>query len=440
VNGEWLCRDCLAHGSGAAVPSRCPDCGSPRLRTHEELFALSIAHVDCDAFFASVEKRDDPSLRDKPLIIGGGVRGVVSTCCYIARQSGVRSAMPMFKARQLCPDAVILKPDMAKYVAVSRQIRRLMADPFRVREVDRLRDVIDRRVGVSADRLAAGVATAGDHGRGRLDLVADFSYPLPVEIFSGWLGIPDEDAPQFRTWTSWVARSRDPLPDDERQEFFEALEAMWEHLEAQVVERRRRPADDLLTHLVTASIDGEGLSHEDLMAQLITLYMAGHEPTAGLVGNGVLALLRHPDQIEVLRHDRDLLRNAVSELLRYDGPNQFVRRITTRPIVLQGREIPAGAVLYVGLASANRDPRRWNDADRVVVDRPDASEHLQFGAGAHSCLGAHLARLQAERMIDAVLDRFEHLELDGDPVWSNRMFIRGLQSLPLRVQVRATRP
>lgn len=126
MNGEWLCRDCLAHGSGAAVPSRCPDCGSPRLRTHEELFALSIAHVDCDAFFASVEKRDDPSLRDKPLIIGGGVRGVVSTCCYIARQSGVRSAMPMFKARQLCPDAVILKPDMAKYVAVSRQIRRLM--------------------------------------------------------------------------------------------------------------------------------------------------------------------------------------------------------------------------------------------------------------------------------------------------------------------------
>ncbi len=126
MNHEWLCRDCLAHGSGAAAPSRCPDCGSPRLRSHNELFALSIAHVDCDAFYASVEKRDDPSLRDKPLIIGGGVRGVVSTCCYIARQSGVRSAMPMFKARQLCPDAVVLKPDMAKYVAVSRQIRQLM--------------------------------------------------------------------------------------------------------------------------------------------------------------------------------------------------------------------------------------------------------------------------------------------------------------------------
>lgn len=111
------------HGSGPAAPLRCPGCGSPRLRSHAELFALTIAHVDCDAFYASVEKRDDPSLRDKPLIIGGGTRGVVATCCYIARQSGVRSAMPMFQARKLCPDAVIIKPNMAKYVAVSRQIR-----------------------------------------------------------------------------------------------------------------------------------------------------------------------------------------------------------------------------------------------------------------------------------------------------------------------------
>ena len=123
MSADWLCRDCLTLGTSAAAPHRCPGCGSPRLRTHAELFALTIAHVDCDAFYASVEKRDNPSLRDKPLIIGGGTRGVVSTCCYIARQSGVRSAMPMFKARQLCPDAVVIKPDMAKYVEVSRQIR-----------------------------------------------------------------------------------------------------------------------------------------------------------------------------------------------------------------------------------------------------------------------------------------------------------------------------
>ena len=121
-----LCRDCATTLTAPAAPARCPACGSPRLVVHDELFDLAIAHIDCDAFYASVEKRDDPSLRDKPLIIGGGVRGVVSTCCYIARQYGVHSAMPMFQASKLCPDAVVIKPDMQKYVSVSRQVRALM--------------------------------------------------------------------------------------------------------------------------------------------------------------------------------------------------------------------------------------------------------------------------------------------------------------------------
>jgi DNA polymerase-4 len=123
MNGAagFVCRDCLIERHGPA--RRCPACGSPRIVAHEELFSLAIAHVDCDAFYASVEKRDDPSLRDRPVIVGGGKRGVVSTCCYVARIDGVRSAMPMFKALELCPRAVVIKPDMAKYAAVSRQIR-----------------------------------------------------------------------------------------------------------------------------------------------------------------------------------------------------------------------------------------------------------------------------------------------------------------------------
>jgi DNA polymerase-4 len=121
-----LCRDCGASSRRTNAPARCPACGSPRLAVHEELFDLAIAHIDCDAFYASVEKRDDPSLIDKPLIVGGGVRGVVATCCYLARQYGVHSAMPMFEARKLCPQAVIIKPDMQKYVGVSRQVRALM--------------------------------------------------------------------------------------------------------------------------------------------------------------------------------------------------------------------------------------------------------------------------------------------------------------------------
>jgi DNA polymerase-4 len=123
-----LCRDCLAIGTGGAGTGRCQGCGSPRLLRHPELFRLGIAHLDCDAFYASVEKRDDPSLADKPVIVGGGQRGVVSAACYVARTYGVRSAMPMFKARKACPNAVVIKPDMAKYAAAGRQIRAIMKD------------------------------------------------------------------------------------------------------------------------------------------------------------------------------------------------------------------------------------------------------------------------------------------------------------------------
>ena len=217
---DWFCRDCLAPGSGSTLPGRCPSCGSPRLRGHDELFALSIAHVDCDAFYASVEKRDDPSLRDKPLIIGGGQRGVVSTCCYIARQSGVRSAMPMFKARELCPDAVIIPPNMAKYVEVSRQIRRHMdaltplVEPLSIDEafldmtgtervhkappalsLARFARTIEQEIGVtisvglSHNKFLAKVASDLDKPRGFAIIgkaeTLDFLAPKPISLIYG---------------------------------------------------------------------------------------------------------------------------------------------------------------------------------------------------------------------------------------------------------------
>lgn len=217
---DWLCRDCLSSGTAAAEPRRCPQCGSPRIRSHSELFGLSIAHVDCDAFYASVEKRDDPSLRDRPLIIGGGVRGVVSTCCYIARQSGVRSAMPMYRARELCPDAVIIKPNMAKYVEVSRQIRRHMdaltplVEPLSIDEafldltgtervhkappaltLARFSRVIEQEVGVSIsvglshNKFLAKVASDLDKPRGFAIIGAaetlSFLAPKPISLIFG---------------------------------------------------------------------------------------------------------------------------------------------------------------------------------------------------------------------------------------------------------------
>lgn len=311
------------------------------------------------------------------------------------------------------------------------RVRKLLAEPFRVREIGRLTSLIEARIGTAFDALQAQHS-----GPAILDLIAEVAYPLPVEIFSTWLGVPEEAHPQFREWTSWVARSRDPLSPSEQMELFSALDSMYDYLAEQVEAKRLAPTGDLLSYLVQAEDGEERLSHDELMSQLITLYMAGHEPTAGLIGNGMLALLRHPDELARLRTEPSLLRNAVSELLRFDGPNQFVRRITTVPTVIGGVALPAGEVLFVGLASANRDPRRWGpSADEVDVARSDADQHLQFGGGAHACIGSHLARRQAETFFEALLGRLEGLELAGEPEWNTRLFIRGLSALPVRCSI-----
>ena len=318
------------------------------------------------------------------------------------------------------------------------RIRALMADPFRPREIEKLRERVTTRIDGAFDRLRE------QYGEGtvEIDLVGEFAYPLPVEIFSEMLGMPEEDGPQFRYWAQCVARMVDPIMGAaERAECTRGLDEMYAYLEQQADQKRAHPVGDLMSTLVHAEIDGERLSQEDLVAQLVTLYMAGHEPTASLVAAGTLALLRQPDEFARLRSDRGLLRNAVSELLRFDGPNHFVRRITTRRTLVGDTELPAGAVIYASPASANRDPRRWgDDADRVRVDRADAGQHLQFGAGVHACLGSHLARLQAEIAFTAILDRLTDLELAGTPDWGNRMFIRSLNSLPISASIRPGRP
>lgn len=318
------------------------------------------------------------------------------------------------------------------------QLRKLVMKPFRPREVEGLRDLVEDRVRVRIDQL---VVEKGP-GPVELDLIAEVAYPLPVEIFCQMLGIPEEDHPVFRFWVNCIARSLDPVMGaEEREALTGHIDEMHEFLEELVAAKRGRTDEDILSELIHAEEDGDTLTHEDLMAQIITLYVAGHEPTAGLVGNGMLALLRHPDQWALLGEDRSLLRNAVSELLRYDGPNQFVRRIATRDMDFATPDgtttIPAGSVVYASPGSANRDEARWGDTvDAVDITRPDAGQHLQFGAGVHACLGSHLARLQAETMFTALLDRFGDIELAGEPVWSTRMVIRGLNQLPVRATLR----
>ncbi|HEX4821911.1 MAG TPA: cytochrome P450 [Acidimicrobiales bacterium] len=319
------------------------------------------------------------------------------------------------------------------------RLRKLIAKPFRPKELERFQQLIRERVAARVDTLVA------THGRGatvELDLIGEFAYPLPVEIFCQMLGIPEEDHPVFRQWVNGIARNLDPVMDpDERERLRAEFDEMMRYLEDLIDAKRGRDDDDVLSVLIHAEEDGHSLTREELLAQLVTLYVAGHEPTAGLVGNGTRALLDFPDQWKLLHEDRSLLRNAVTELLRFDGPNQFVRRIAMRDTTFDtpsgSTTIPARAVVYASPGSANRDEAQWGPTvDDVDITRADASNHLQFGAGVHSCLGQNLARMQAEAMFAAILDRFDDLELAGEPVWSTRMVIRGLNQLPVRARLR----
>jgi cytochrome P450 len=316
-------------------------------------------------------------------------------------------------------DTLVLRddPDHAR-------LRRLMQQPFGIRAIDALREMVRTRVDAALDEVV---------GRGEMDVIADFAYPLPVAIFCEMLGIPDEYSPRFRDWTSAVARNLDPMiTEAERVQCLRQLGEMERYLEEQVEEKRRHPANDIMTELVQAEEEGDRLTRDELVAQLVTLYVAGHEPTTALIGTGMRALVEYPAQRSLLEDDPSLWPNAINEFLRWDGPNQFVRRVATSPIERAGRTIGAGHIIYCGVGASNRDPARWgDDVDEVRVDRPDASHHLQFGMGIHSCLGAHLARLQAEQALRALATRLYDVTLAGQPQWSERMVLRGLQHLPI---------
>lgn len=313
------------------------------------------------------------------------------------------------------------------------RLRRLLAAPFGAGAIRRLRGMVERRV---SDALDAIVDERGPEGS--FDIIGDFAYPLPVAVFCEMLGLPQESEGQFRQWTQSVARSLDPMIDpEERDLLMQDSEAMRTYLGEQSERKRVEPGDDILTELVQATYEGDRLSEEEMIAQLQTLYVAGHEPTTALVGNGLLGMFGQRQQLELLWSDRSFVPNAVLELLRFDGPNQFVRRIALEDQVFDEATIPAGAVIYACVGAANRDPAKWGDTvDQIDIQRPDARDHLQFGAGIHSCLGGQLARLQAEVVFEALGDRFETIEPAGDEVWSERMVLRGLSELPIAYRTR----
>jgi cytochrome P450 len=304
------------------------------------------------------------------------------------------------------------------------RLRRLVSRAFTPKRIAELRGRVQELVDAKLDKAAA---------TGEMELVADLAFPLPFDVISEMLGLPDTDRDQIREWSGVVVRGLEPVAD---ADLLRAIEAAGENLTALVSEliewKRKNPDDRILTHLIEAEEGGDVLSDDELVAQVLLLFIAGHETTVNLIGNGTLALLRNPDQMTLLRDEPDLIGNAVEELLRYDAPVQMTRRITVENIELRGRTIEAGSFTVLALASANRDEDHFGPtAATLDLRRAQAGEHLAFGGGVHFCLGAALARMEAQVAIGTLVQRFPGLAAAGDPEYNGRINLRGLERLEL---------
>ncbi|GAA4630363.1 cytochrome P450 [Actinoallomurus vinaceus] len=306
------------------------------------------------------------------------------------------------------------------------RLRRLVTKAFTPRAVRALRP----RVTALVDGMLDEVARAG-----QADLVESLAFPLPFAVIAEMLGTPPSDHERLRELTGLVVRSLEPVIDPEfAGAVADANVELTEMAAAMIAWKRANPADDLLTALIHAEDEGAVLDDDELVAQTLLLYIAGHETTVNLIAGGTLALLRHPGGLAALAQNPDLVPNAVEELLRYDSPVQASRRITLEPITVRDVEIPAGAFVMASLAAANRDERFWGpDADELRLDRQNAHQHVSFGAGPHHCLGASLARMEACVAFERLAARFPDLALDGDVVWNGRMNLRGPAHLPITV-------
>jgi cytochrome P450 len=312
------------------------------------------------------------------------------------------------------------------------RLRKLVSKAFTPRAIQALRPRITDLV----DGMLDDMAGAGEgSGVKEVDLVDALAFPLPFSVIAEMLGTPPADHERIRQLTGTVVRSLEPVADPGLiQAILAADEELSQIATEMIAWKRANPADDLLTALIHAEDDGDVLNDDELVAQTLLLYIAGHETTVNLIAGGALALLRHPAQLALLRADPALVGNAVEEMLRYDSPVQASRRITLEPVTVGGVTIPAGAFVMASLGSANRDERFWGaDADELRLDRDNARQHVSFGAGHHHCLGASLARLEAAIAFEHLVGRFPGLALAGDVVWNGRVNLRGPAHLPVSV-------
>ncbi|RZU74807.1 cytochrome P450 [Micromonospora kangleipakensis] len=309
------------------------------------------------------------------------------------------------------------------------RMRRLAAGAFTPRRIAAMRDVVVAQ----ADELVDEMRDRGHAGE-PVDFMADFAYPLPVGVICALLGVPAADRPLFRRWAADLTGVLEPeITPEELAVADRGATELRDYFAELVRARRRAPADDLTTALVQVhDADGERLSGDELLANLVVLLVAGFETTTNLLGNGLVVLLGHPRAAEALRGHPEFAAAYVDELLRYDSPVQLTSRMSTAPASYGGLDLPAGSWLIVMLGAANRDPRRYPEPGRFDPWRAQIHP-LSFGAGPHYCLGAGLARLEAQVAFPLLLSRLPGLALAGEPERRVRLTLRGYATLPVTV-------
>jgi cytochrome P450 len=274
---------------------------------------------------------------------------------------------------------------------------------------------------------------------GRMDLIEDFAYPLPVTVIAEMLGVPAEDRSRFKHWSDEVSvvlgGDVASLSETALRRATTAREELADYFKDIVRQRRKNPGSDLISALTQAEEEGGKLSEDELYSTVVLLLVAGNETTTNLIGNGMLALLRHPEEMRKVWDSPSRVPAAVEEMLRFDSPVQLTTRMAKTDLEIQGTRIQKGEWLYLVVGAANRDPAQFPDPDRFDVARAE-NKHLAFGAGAHFCLGAPLARLEAQIAVRALREHFPKLRTDeGTIEYRNNFNLRGLKSLPVTFEL-----
>lgn len=304
------------------------------------------------------------------------------------------------------------------------RVRGLASKAFTPRRVEALRAHIQH----ITDSLLDAV-----RDQGQMDVIADLSYPLPAIVTAEMLGIPTSD---WRLLTKWSCDFAQVLGNfqhnpDHAPKVLQSLEEMSAYFHAAVREQRKRPRDGLLTALLNAEQDGDRLTDEEVVANTIITMVGGQETTTNLIGNGILTLLRHPDQLEKLRADLSLIPSAVEELLRYESPSQHTARLAPDDVMLGGKKVLKRQAVIAVMGAANRDPERFPDPDRLDICRQD-NRHVAFAWASHFCFGAPLARIEGQTAFATMLRRMPNLRLKPGPiVWRDNLGLRGLKALPV---------